>query len=179
MSKKKMYVYADNKYFEELDFRTKLRLYITNDHWVQIRRYLRNLRRQEYYATRKGLLNKVLSLFWGRRKNSLGNKLGYHIPAFTLGIGANIYHHGSIIINGDAKVGRHATLHGMNCIGNNGKDTNAPIIGDNVDIGVGAHIIGGIMIANNVKIGANAVVTKDCLEEACTLVGIPAVSINK
>ena len=36
----------------------------------------------------------------------------------------------------------------------------APIIGDNVDIGVGATIIGNITIADNIKIGAGAVVTK-------------------
>lgn len=45
-------------------------------------------------------------------------------------------------------------------IGSNGKDNKAPNIGDNVLIGAGAKIIGGINIGNNCKIGANAVVTK-------------------
>lgn len=58
----------------------------------------------------------------------------------------------------------------MNCIGNNGKSLAAPIIGDNVDIGVWAKIIGCVRIGNNVKIGANAVVFKD-VQSNCTVVG--------
>ena len=52
------------------------------------------------------------------------------------------------------------------------------MIGDNVDIGVGAVIIGNIYIANNVRIGANAVVTKSCYEEGAILVGNPAKTLN-
>ena len=47
-------------------------------------------------------------------------------------------------------------------------------IGNNVDIGIGAKILGGIEIADNIKIGANAVVVKSELEKGKTLVGIPA-----
>ena len=43
-----------------------------------------------------------------------------------------------------------------------------------MDVGIGAKIIGGIEIASNVKIGANAVVVKNELREGKTLVGIPA-----
>ncbi|MDR2798933.1 MAG: serine O-acetyltransferase, partial [Treponema sp.] len=46
------------------------------------------------------------------------------------------------------------------------------MIGDNVEIGAGAIIIGNIKIGNNVMIGANAVVTKDVPDD-CTVVGIP------
>ena len=54
-------------------------------------------------------------------------------------------------------------LHGNNCIGNNRKeDERAPHIGNNVEIGVGAKIIGDIYVVDNVKIGANAVVVKSC-----------------
>ena len=48
-----------------------------------------------------------------------------------------------------------------------------PVIGNNVYIGAGAKILGGIKIVNNVKIGANAVVLKD-VPEGVTVVGIPA-----
>ena len=41
-------------------------------------------------------------------------------------------------------------------------------------IGPGAKIFGPIKIANNVAIGANAVVNKDCLEDNATLAGVPA-----
>jgi serine O-acetyltransferase len=48
-----------------------------------------------------------------------------------------------------------------------------PSLGDNVTIGSGAKILGGIQIGNNVTIGANAVVTKS-LPDNVTAVGIPA-----
>ena len=51
--------------------------------------------------------------------------------------------------------------------------------GDNVDIGVGAKIIGGVTIADNIKIGANAVVTKSFYEEGITLVGVPARKLER
>lgn len=172
--KRREYIYCDNKYFDELEFKTKMRLYIIKDHWVVIRKYLSYLRQQEYYMAHYGFLGKLISLFYARKKNKLGLRLGFHIPANVLGIGATIYHHGAIVINGDAKIGKNCVLHGMNCIGNNGESKGAPVIGDNVDIGVGASIIGDIAIADGVKIGAGAVVIKNCIEPGATLVGIPA-----
>lgn len=56
--------------------------------------------------------------------------------------------------------------------------TKCPQIGNNVEIGVGAKVIGNITIADNIKIGANAVVTKSFDEEGITLVGIPARKLN-
>ena len=84
-----------------------------------------------------------------------------------------------MIISGDAKIGEDCTFHGQACIGNNGSSEAAPVIGNHVDIGVGARILGDIYIADHVKIGANAVVTKSCYEEGATLVGIPAQILKK
>lgn len=162
----------DNIFFYEYSFKTKILLYLKNDHWILINRYLKYLRKEEYFQNKNGLLNKVVGLLWSNKKNRLGNKLGFFIPPYTLKKGVTIYHHGSIIINGDARIGQNCTLHGMNCIGNNGKSFAAPIIGDNVDIGVGAKIIGAVRVGNNVKIGANAVVFKD-VPSNCTVVGNP------
>ena len=67
----------------------------------------------------------------------------------------------------------------MNCIGNNGRDIsnkNVPVLGNRIDVGVGASIIGAVKIADNVKIGAGAVVCKSCEKEKAVLVGIPAYS---
>lgn len=50
----------------------------------------------------------------------------------------------------------------------------APHIGNNVDIGVGAKILGGIEIADDIKIGAGAVVVSSFTTKGATLVGIPA-----
>ena len=68
-------------------------------------------------------------------------------------------HSYSTIINGGAKIGRNCTLY--HCVtiavGKNG----TPTIGDNVTIGAGAIIMGGIHIGNNVNIGAGAIVIED------------------
>lgn len=48
-----------------------------------------------------------------------------------------------------------------------------PYIGNNVFIGAGAKLLGGIKIGNNVDIGANAVVITD-IPDNCVAVGIPA-----
>jgi serine O-acetyltransferase len=47
-----------------------------------------------------------------------------------------------------------------------------PTIGNNVQIGAGAKVLGKIRIGDNVRIGANAVVLKD-VPDNCTLVGVP------
>jgi serine O-acetyltransferase len=48
-----------------------------------------------------------------------------------------------------------------------------PVIGDDVIIYAGAAVLGNILIGNNVKIGANSVVTID-IPDDCVAVGIPA-----
>lgn len=50
-----------------------------------------------------------------------------------------------------------------------------PVLGDDVMVGTGAKVLGGISIGNKVKIGANAVVVKDVPDNTIA-VGIPAVS---
>lgn len=67
---------------------------------------------------------------------------------------------------------------GMNCIGAKHYIDDAPIIGNNVDIGFGAILIGKIKIADGIKIGANSVVTKSFLEPNITIAGVPAKKIK-
>jgi serine O-acetyltransferase len=69
-------------------------------------------------------------------------------------------------------IGRNCSLIGACTIGMN-KEWVFPLIGDNVFIGAGARVLGGIRIGNDVKVGANAVVLNDAPNGA-TLVGIPA-----
>ena len=58
-----------------------------------------------------------------------------------------------------------------------GKDQKRPTLGKNVMVGAGAVIMGGVYLADNVKVGANAVVTRD-VPEGKTVVGIPAKIID-
>ena len=152
---------------------------------VAIAKYLKYMRRQEYYYNNirdgKKLPHMYLG-FWfnSLKKNKLGNKLGISIEmSSNIEPGLLIYHPGSIVIHKKAVIGKNLKLHGNNCIGNkgiNGKD-DLPTIGDNCDMGYGSVVIGKIKIGNNVKIGANSVVTKD-IPDNTTVVGIPARKIN-
>ena len=158
-------------YEKQLYFPTKKDYFvsrITHEDTYLIWQYLYFLRREESAA------NKLTAYYWRRRKNDLGARLGIIIYAGTCGKGLRIWHYGSTIISGDAKLGENCIFHGQACIGNDGSSTAAPVIGNNVDIGVGAKILGGITIADDVKIGAGAVVTRSCTEKGSTLVGIPA-----
>ena len=142
--------------------------------------YLKALRRAEYYFNNKNknVYFEIMYLFAERKKNKIGNKLGIEICNNSVNKGLFICHSGSIVINGEARIGKDCILHGDNCIGNDGSNSEAPIIGDNVDIGVGAKIIGNVKIADNIVIGAGAVVVESCDVPGSVMVGVPAKRIK-
>lgn len=147
----------------------------TEQYWI--RKFVVNLRKEEYYTSIKPY--KLLKYYYQRKKNIWGSRLGFFIHAGNFGSGLKIYHYGSVIVHPKAKIGKNCTLHGNCCIGSKGGFPDIPPqIGDNVDIGQGAQILGDITIADGVKIGAGAIVTKSVLEPGVTVVGIPARVIN-
>ncbi|XIH16399.1 serine acetyltransferase [Priestia aryabhattai] len=150
---------------------------LTREHEGTIWKYQKLLRKEEYYF-KKG--SRIISTYYRYRKNRMGERLGITIPKGTFDSGLLIWHYGNIVVNAHSKIGKNCVLHGDNCIGNKGTGASgAPIIGDNVDIGVGAKIIGNVTIANNVVIGAGAIVNKSCLEENVVLAGVPAKIIKR
>lgn len=104
----------------------------------------------------------------------------------TISVGAKIgkrliiEHSGAIVIHGSAVLGDDCIIRQAVTIGNknNDKPLEAPQIGDRVNIGAGAKILGAISIGNDVSIGANAVVLKN-IPENSVAVGIPARIIKK
>lgn len=158
------------KYFKSKS--KKIKLMLLSDHDYLIWKFVLALRYMEYH---KNSSHKIRYYLWEKRKNLLGAKYGLTMWPNCIAEGLRIWHYGSVVVNGKAKIGKNCQLHGENCIGNKGDNSvKAPVIGDNVDIGIGAKVIGDVFIANNVKIGANAVVTKSCYEEGAILVGVPA-----
>lgn len=96
------------------------------------------------------------------------------LPVFAeIGGGLRIASSGMIFIHSDAVIGRNCTLrHGVT-IGNARENGPTPIIGDNVEIGAYAQILGDIRIGDGAKIGSMSVVLKDVPAESVAS-GIPA-----
>lgn len=181
-SRKDLHYYKtkDMAFYKRQNKKEKFMCYITHDPIYYITKYVHFLRMEEYfYNTSHSKISTLLYLWYFRRKNTLGNKLGFKIPKNTVGPGVMIYHHGELIINENAQIGANASFHGDNCIGNNGKDDFPPVIGDGLDLGIGAKIIGDVHLGNNVRVGANAVVIHSFEENDITLVGIPAKKIGR
>lgn len=169
----------EEELYKEIGYKNKLHSFITQCEVGKIMAYMRILRKDEYYTNKKNksILDKVFALICRRRHNQLGCKLGLSIPVNTFGKGLLIYHSQGIIVHKDARCGEYCKLHGNNCIGNKGSEENertTPIIGDGLDLGVGAVIIGGIVLGNNMKVAANAVVCKSFEKENGVLAGVPA-----
>lgn len=102
-------------------------------------------------------------------------KLGLNIRLNSCGKGLHIVHLSSVITNGDIGENYIAfpnTLVGM-------KNCKYPIIGNNVTACTGSVIVGDIVIANNIKIGANSFVDKSFEEENCIIAGVPAKMVKK
>lgn len=176
----KRYLEEDMSFFHQYSKRDQLILQIIQDPAFQIVRYLRALRKEEYYFNvRSDIVGKIMYFYYFRKKNRLGNKLGFKIPKNCFGPGLTIYHHGAIIVNEAACIGANCRLHGNNCIGNKGSTDVVPQIGDNLDMGFGSCVIGNVILGNNVVIGANAVVIKSAEEDSSTLVGIPAKKLER
>jgi serine O-acetyltransferase len=98
----------------------------------------------------------------------------------TIGRRFSIEHHGCIVIHGQSIIGDDCLIrHGVT-IGNSGFDDplGAPKLGNRVQIGAGAKILGRITIGDDVVIGANAVVVHDVPDRA-VVGGVPARALKK
>lgn len=99
---------------------------------------------------------------------------------YTVELGDNVdlVHGGlGVVIHKDAKIGANTKIYQNVTIGGL-PDGGVPVIGQNVLIGSGAVILGGINIGDNAKIGANAVVLID-IPPNSTAVGVPAKILKK
>ena len=128
------------------------------------------------YGVRPAILRKLFSLFYRILYKIVQVVTGVELPC-EVEIGDNfvIDHFGGIIISGFAKFGDNCRIRNGVVVGlRHVNEKCAPIVGDNVDIGAGAKVLGPIRIGDNVLIGANAVVLCD-VPDNCIAVGVPAV----
>lgn len=97
-------------------------------------------------------------------------------PKAKIGRRLVIEHFGSIIIHGESIIGDDCSLRQGVTIGNRNGNAplEAPSIGNRVNIGAGAKLLGKITIGDDVDIGANAVVIIDVPANHIA-VGVPAI----
>lgn len=127
------------------------------------------------YGIKPALIRKPLSLLYKIAYKFVQILTGIDLPC-EVEVGRNfvIDHFGGIIVSGYAKFGDNCRLRHDVCVGLRHTDEPvAPVIGNNVDIGAGAKILGPITIGDNVLIGANAVVITDVPSNSIA-VGVPA-----
>ena len=142
--------------------------------------FQKTLRKLEYQNNCKNKgFGKLYFYYLKYKFRKISIKLGFSIPINVFGPGLSIVHYGTIVINIATKVGANCRIHACTNIGASGGSNKAPQIGDNVYIGPGAKIYGNIAIANNIAIGANAVVNKSFEEDGIMIAGNPAKKIKK
>ena len=127
------------------------------------------------YKIKPRLLRLPFSLLYKILKILSQMATGIELPCETkIGKRFKIEHFSDIIISGDAVIGddvivRNGVTIGLKHTGERG----SPVIGNRVDIGAGAKILGTIHIGDDVIIGANAVVIQDVPSNSLA-VGVPA-----
>jgi serine O-acetyltransferase len=128
------------------------------------------------YGVRPLPLRKLCSLVYRILYKLVQIVTGIELPCeVELGRNFVIDHFGGIVVSGYARFGDNCRIRNGVVVGlARTDDPCAPVIGDNVDIGAGAKVLGRIRVGNNVLIGANAVVTRDVPDDSLA-VGIPAV----
>jgi serine O-acetyltransferase len=132
---------------------------------LRVTRYLKN----------RGIYGLPLYIIFRILLNHYTYRYGISIPYnTTISPGFYIGHFGGIVVNHKTIIGKNCNISQGVTIGETygGKTPGVPVLGDNVYIGPGAKIIGGITVGNNVAIGANCVLTKSVPDNAI-VVGIP------
>lgn len=133
-------------------------------------KFLRTLRMLEFLINTNS--SKLFVFIYRRRLLALSERLGITIGPNCFGKGLYIPHYGSIVINGTAKFGD-------NCIIQNGVNVSEGVVcGGGIYLGAGAKLLIGVHLADNIIVGANAVVTKSFEEQNIVIAGIPAKKIS-
>ena len=133
------------------------------------------MRKFEYYSNcKRDVFSKIYTLLLRIKFRKISLKLGFSIPINTFGPGLSIVHYGTIVVNGNAKIGANCRIHASTNIGASNGSNKAPQIGDNVYLAPGVIIFGDIHIPNNTLISANSTVNKTFTEENTMLAGSPA-----
>ncbi|MGZ5819211.1 MAG: serine O-acetyltransferase [Burkholderiaceae bacterium] len=126
-----------------------------------------------------GLLKRVLTSWYWLLFRLVETSVGISLPkSVQIGPGLRIWHFGGIFIHPDTVIGANCTLRQGVTIGNRVEDGPVPVLGNDVELGAYAQVLGGVRLGNGCKIGAMSVVLCD-VPDGATAVGAPARIIFK
>ena len=101
-------------------------------------------------------------------------------PGARIGQGVFIDHGAGVVIGETAVIGDRCLLFQGVTLGGTGKHSGKrhPTLEENVVVGAGAKVLGGITVGANTRIGAGSVLLRD-VEHYCTVVGVPGRVIHQ
>src|SRR5262249_43128373 len=129
--------------------------------WDPGRRLLRAIRGYQRGKARGGLLGWLSCKYHLVQHRFWGVVSGAEIPInSTIGGGLMIPHPNGIVIHPEARIGVNCIIFQQVTIGGEG-GTEVPAVGGAVLLGAGAKVLGGVVIGDRARVGANAVVLRD------------------
>ena len=137
-----------------------------------LHRHTKLLRTTEYHLNNG---HRLRAAWYNARLLRLQTRYSLHVPLNCLGKGVQIAHLYPLQMNWGMSVGTDCRiLSGVMILGDDTTENRAPVIGDHVTLCAGCKIIGGVQLADNITVGAGAVVTKSFLEPGVIIAGVPA-----
>lgn len=142
---------------------------------IKLKGFIFFYRLASYSASAKGLARIIFSPFNILYRLYSEVLIGMDWPACVIaGPGLRVHHGYAIVIHPQTVIGENFSIRQGVTIGNkqniNGSFSNAPYIGNNVDVGANSVLIGDIVVGNNVTVGAGTVIAKN-IEDDMTIVG--------
>lgn len=125
----------------------------------------------------RNLAGKVLDRIYLAAHRYVRNQHGIELPRRTrVGKALTLAHQGGIVIHPHAVIGDRCLIHQNVTIGNAGRGVTrdqGPVIGNDVELGVGAVVLGKVSVGDGARIGANVVVYIDVPPNAALVSNSP------
>lgn len=147
-----------------LTLRENLKLdFAANRNYPKSKVVLASLRVTQFARELPGPVGSVSRVILGSLHKLLTEwMLGVELPPSTkVGPGLRLRHGIGTVVNPNTIIGRNVMIRQGVTLGNRVGIDDCPQIGDDVEIGAGAVVIGAVSIGQGARIGPNAVVVKD------------------
>ena len=121
-----------------------------------------------------GVIRRALTAIYWLFFRVVETLAGISLPkSAVIGPGLRIWHFGGVFIHPNVVMGANCTLRQGVTIGNRHVDGPVPVLGDDVELGAYAQVLGAVRIGSHCRIGAMSVVLTD-MPDGATAVGAPA-----